>query len=186
MAAHRDRSRKDGIHAVSDPESERQYVPISEFARGRRYVQLITDLAMGEWSLETLSQTTGVSLKDLRAFEEEHANDISEVAQALSGQMQREAAGLWITKKQFRIAELQQMYEMNQDALEDIEAMDAKRAAIGWSRARKDLFKTQMDLLRQVADELGAFPQRQAQVARTGTTVHYVIETDSEDVEAMR
>jgi hypothetical protein len=141
---------------------------------------------MGEWSHESLSTATGVSREEIAAFADEHATAIAEVRQALAGQLQRETAGLWITKKQFRIAELQGMYEMNQEALEEIEEMDAKRAAIGWSRARKDLFKTQMDLLRQVADELGAFPQRAQQPARTGQTVHYVIETDAEDVEAMR
>jgi hypothetical protein len=43
-----------------------------------------------------------------------------------------------------------------------------------------------MGLLRQVADEVGAYPQRAQQPARTGSTVHYVIETEPDDLEQLR
>jgi hypothetical protein len=146
--------------------------------RGRVRLGLIRDLAMGEWDYSSLARQTGFSARDIEAFAEEHAEEIAEVSQALSGQLPMETAGLWLTKKQNRLAEYQAEIEDIEQTIEELRAN-----GVGWSRAHRDMLRIKIDLFRQAADELGAYPQRAAAPARQGSTVHYVIETD--DNEAM-
>jgi hypothetical protein len=155
---------------------------ISEF-RGFRELELVTDLAMGEWSLRELAEATGLPTSDIQEFADEHAREIVEVKAALAGQLARETAGMWIVKKQNRLAELQQMYS---EVAEVQNRFNNGPTGPTWSRSHKDMVKARLDILRHVADELGAMPQRASQPARTGSTVHYVIDTDAGDLGAMQ
>lgn len=154
-------------------------VSIADF-RGYQALQLMYDIAQADWSFRELSDATGLSVADIQQFADEHAREIEECRKSLLNQLARETAGLWITDKASRIAELQTMYE---DARGIHDALNSP--APSWSRSHKDIIKARLDILRHVADELGAMPQRAAQPARTGTTVHYVIETDAGDLEAL-
>jgi hypothetical protein len=138
------------------------------------------DIAQADFSFRDLAEATGLSVADIQAFADEHSREIDECRKSLLNQLAREAAGLWIADKASRIAELQAMYE---EAREIHAALNSPTPT--WSRSHKDIIKARLDILRHVADELGAMPQRAAQPARTGTTVHYVIETDPGDLEAL-
>lgn len=152
---------------------------ISEF-RGYQALQLMYDIAQEDWSFTELAQATGLSVADIRQFAEDHSREIEECRKSLLNQVARETAGLWITDKANRIAELQTMYE---DAAAIHAALNTPQPT--WSRSHKDIIKARLEILRHVADELGAMPQRAAQPARTGSTVHYVIETAPGDLEAL-
>ena len=154
-------------------------VSIADF-RGYQALQLCYDIAQEDWSFTELSEATGLSVSDIRQFAEEHSREIEECRKSLLNQVAREVAGLWITDKANRIAELQAMYD---DAQAIHNALNSPQPT--WSKSHKDIIKARLDILRHVADELGAMPQRAAQPARTGSTVHYVIETDAGDLEAL-
>jgi hypothetical protein len=146
---------------------------------GRARLALIRDLALGEWTHAELAAQLGLPTEDVVHFAEFHSEDISEVRAALAGQVAIETAGLWIAKKQLRIAEYQAEAERIDEFLAEL-----RQNGLKWSRSHRDMLHTKLAVFRQVADELGAYPQRSAPAARTGSTVHYVIETD--DLEAMQ
>ena len=141
--------------------------------KGHERLSLIRDLALGEFSHRELGTRAGLPTADIADFAKEYADEISEVRAALAGQLAIETAGLWITKKQNRLAEYQAEIEEIRDYLATL-----RNDNVRWSRTHKDLLKVYMDLFRQTADELGAYPQRSAAPARQGQTVHYIIETD--------
>lgn len=152
--------------------------PAPTALRGRFRLALIRDLAMGEWDTPSLARIHGLRHQDVEAFRITHQAEIQEVSAALSGTLDQGTAGLWLPKKQLRLAEYQQ-------AIEDIdEALDFLRArGIPWSREHRDLFRARLDLYRQAADELGAYPQRTQAPTRQGLPVQYIIE--SEDTGSM-
>lgn len=142
--------------------------------RGRVKLALIRDLAMGEHAYATLAQRYGLTHDQVQDFSHTYADEIGEVSQALSGHLQLETAGLWVAKKNERLAEYQQEIEDITQAINDL-----RDAGIPWSRAHRDMIRTRLDIYRQAADELGAYPQRQQAPQRQGAQVHYVIETDT-------
>jgi hypothetical protein len=144
-----------------------------ELYRGHERLRLIADLAMAEFSHRELATQNSSTLEDIAAFAKEHEKEIAEVRAALAGQLAIETAGLWITKKQNRLAEYQAEAEEIRDFLAEMRANGVR-----WSRAHRDMLKMYLDLFKQSADELGAYPQRAAPLARQGQTVHYVIETE--------
>ncbi len=148
-------------------------VQISQLYRGYEKRRLIIDLATGDSSDREIAARIGVTLRDIRAFRAEFTREIAECQQMLLGKLAEEAAGLWITSKSNRLAELQEQAEEIRTTLGDL--YDVGKY---WSRAHKDMLRTYMDILRSVAEELGAYPQRASAPARTGQAVHYVIETD--------
>lgn len=141
--------------------------------RGHERRQLIIDLAMGESTYREIAARIGFSLKDVQAFAGEHEREIAECQQMLMGKLAEEVAGLWISRKANRLAEYQDQAEEIRTTLADL--YDNGKY---WSRDHKDMLRTYLDLFRQVAEELGAYPQRASAPAWTGQTVHYVIETD--------
>jgi hypothetical protein len=144
--------------------------------RGRQRLMLISDLAMGEWSLEELATRMGLPVADIRVFAETYAHEISEVSQALAGHLSIETAGLWVTKKQHRMAEYQAEIEEIDQYIAEL-----RRNGVKWSRSHRDMLRARQDLYRQVADEVGAYPQRQAAPVRQGSSVHYIIDTEDSD-----
>jgi hypothetical protein len=153
-------------------------VPVSHLYRGRARLGLIRDLALNEWTPRELAEQIGLPTEDILAFQHEHADAIAEVRQALANNLAIETAGLWITHKQHRLAELQQAAEDIGECLTELHD-----EGINWSRSHRDMHRARLDIFRQVADELGAYPQRQQAPVRQGQTVHYIIE--SEDNEAL-
>jgi hypothetical protein len=112
----------------------------------------------------------------IRAFKSTFTHEIAEVSTALSGKLDIATAGMWVSLRQNRLAEYQQ-------AIEDInETINHLRdLGINWSRAHRDMFRARQDLYRAVADELGAYPQRQASPSQRGMAVTYVIESEDKD-----
>jgi hypothetical protein len=163
---------------VPDPQNKLG-VPVSVIYRGRRRLALIRDLALGEWTPDHIAEQIGLPADDVRAFAREHEKEIDEVRAALAGHLAIETAGLWITKKQNRIAE----YQAEAEEIDEFLAAERKNGP-DFNRLVRDAIRMKLDLFRQTAEELGAYPQRAAAPARQGSTVHYVIETD--DAEAMR
>ena len=146
--------------------------PRSRIYRGHERRRLIMDLAMGEAAHREIARREQISLADLQDFAREHEREIAEAQQVLLGKLAEEAAGLWVSNKANRIAEYQDEIEEIRDYLAEL-----RDNGIMWSRAHRDMVRAYLDLFRQVADELGAYPQRQSAPARQGQTVHYVIET---------
>lgn len=164
--------------------------PISTLYRGRLRLELIRQLAMGEWSNASIAKQIGVDAKDINDFAEHFEQDIAEVRQALAGQLAIEAAGLWISKKQNRIAELQADVDELNEVLATMREgnyipTDNDGTNLG-SRRHRAIIKSKMDLLAAVADELsprGAGTG--AGSAADPNIVHYVI--DAGDIgEALR
>jgi hypothetical protein len=147
--------------------------------RGRKRLALIRDLATAEWSDGSLASMYDMTAADIAIFRYTYAEEIAEVSNALSGTLDISTAGMWLSKKQQRLAEYQQ-------AIEDIDETIAQLRASGvtWSRAHRDLFRARLDLYRQAADELGAYPQRASAPVRQGQGVQYII--DSEDQEHLK
>jgi hypothetical protein len=130
---------------------------------------------MGEWDHPALAKKYETTPQGIQAFADYYDEEIIEVSAALSGTLSIETAGLWATRKQQRLAELQQ-------GIDDIdESLAALRESnVGWSRAHRDMFRARLDLYRQIAEELGAYPQRQTPPVHTGARVTYVIEAAEE------
>jgi hypothetical protein len=147
-------------------------ISFDELYRGHKRLELCRDLALSELSHRELAHREGVATADIAAFAQDHQTEIAEVRAALAGQLAIETAGLWISKKQNRLAEYQAEIEEIRDYLAEL-----RGAGISWSRAHRDMLKMYMDMFRQTADELGAYPQRAQAPARTGQTVHYIIDT---------
>lgn len=144
--------------------------------RGYERLQLIRDLAMGELSPKELARNYGVQDIDIRYFAEDFREEINEVRLALQGTLSIETAGLWITKKQNRLAEYQQEAEEIRSFLQAL-----RDKGFHWSRAHRDLLRSYLEILRATAEELGAYPQRSAPPQRAGTAVRYVIEVEDEE-----
>jgi hypothetical protein len=164
--------------------------PVTILNRGRLRLELIRDLAMGEWSHASIAKRLGVDTADITDFAEKYVQDISEVRSALAGQLAIEAAGLWISKKQNRIAELQADFDELNDVLVSMRAgtyrpTDNDGTNLG-SRRHRGILKSKMDLLRAVADELS--PRGAGATAGSPddpNIVHYIIEA-GDVTEALR
>jgi hypothetical protein len=141
--------------------------------RGHEKRRLIIDLATDAASYREIAKREQIGLRDLQEFAREHEREIAECQQMLMGRLAEEVAGLWVSNKANRLAEYQEEIEEIRLTLADL-----RDGGSYWSRAHRDLLRAYMDLFRQVADELGAYPQRAGAPARTGQSVHYVIETD--------
>src|ERR1043165_4636324 len=85
-------------------------VPGPPLLRGRVRLALIRDLAMGEWSYAEIGRQIGATTHEIAEFAKAEADAINEVKAALAGKLAVESAGLWISKKQNRVAELEAMY----------------------------------------------------------------------------
>lgn len=142
---------------------------------------------MGEWTNAELARQIGVPTTDVAAFAAEHADEISEVRAALAGQLAIETAGLWITKKQFRLAEIQADFEDTEETIAQLRHETAANLGVG-SRRHYNLNRMRLALLRAAAEEISG-PRRPG--PRTGdedadsNVVHYVIEADDFSVDRL-
>lgn len=132
--------------------------PITALTRGRMRLELIRDLALGEWSPASIAKRLGVDTEDIVEFAEKYANDVAEVRQAMAGQLAIEVSGLWIGKKQNRIAELQADFEELNEVLDEMRngkyhPTDNDGTNLG-SRRHRGILKSKMDILHAVSEEL--------------------------------
>jgi hypothetical protein len=155
-------------------------VHLADLYRGWSRLGLIRDLAFGEFSPAELAADIGCKVEDVLEFQSVYENEIAETRAALAGHLAIETAGLWVAKRQNRLAEIQGDLEDLGVAVEAIRSEDK----LGGQQHR-DIVKTRVTLLRAVADELspratGVKPR----VEENGNVVKYIIE-DS-DAEAMK
>lgn len=97
--------------------------------------RLIRELAQGVKGIRELAREYDVSDSSIREFRDRHLDEIHETIRDLDD----EFSGLWIAQKLNRIAELQELYEGDEDI---------------------DRVKLRVDILRKAAEELGQIPNR--------------------------
>lgn len=156
-------------------------VHLSDLYRGFPRLGLIRDLAFGEFSHAEIARTLGCKAADIAEFAAQNEEDIAEVRAALAGQLAIETAGLWIAKKQNRLAEYQSDVE---DLIEAIETLRSE-GQLG-SPKHREVLKSKTVMLKAVADELAprGVTLRQSDKSNDDkNVVHYVIEDP--DAEAM-
>src|SRR5579859_806790 len=153
-------------------------LPVTQLFRGKHRLQLIRDLAMGEWTVASLAKEYCVDSRDIADFEQQFAKEISEVRAALSGQLAIETAGLWISKRQNRLAEIQADFEEIEGVIDTIRkgeyyATDNDGSNLG-SRRHRFLVKAKIELLKAAAEELS--PRNTGLTGATDdpNVVHYV------------
>jgi hypothetical protein len=157
--------------------------------RGRARLALIRDLAMGEWSSRELADACGTDIADITRFAETFADEVTEVRAALAGRLAIETSGLWVTKKQNRLAEYQADIEDLDLVLRAMRAQaepgsedtgDIILGGLG-SRRHHSLIKSKLALFKAVADEI---EPRGRNITATrdeedSNVVRYVIEAGS-------
>lgn len=190
----------DGLHtmdgAAAKPVS-RNLDP-SQLYRGRARLALLKDLALGEWSDAAIAQSVGVPTEIITDFRLTYENEISEVRAALAGRLAVESAGLWISKRQNRLAELQQDFEdidiVIDQMRENTSAFNLKLAegTDNWkdgdafdvnmllgSRRHQNLLRSKLAILKSAADELAPSKRDKDDDANDKNVVRYVIEQDN-------
>ena len=149
---------------------------VSDRMRGRTRLALIRDLAMGEWSHRELADQLGLTAKEIAAFSEEEHEAITEVKSALAGQLAIETSGLWISKKQNRVAELEALFADNAQAIEYLRSLPITDGTGLGSRRHANLARSQLAILGAAATEYE--PRRGTPTAPDSdrNVVHYIIE----------
>lgn len=122
--------------------------------RGRTRLALIRDLAFGEWSHKELAVRTGNSPAEITAFANRYADEIIEVRAALAGRLAIETAGSWIAKKQARLAEMQGLYEDNDEVINEMRDPNAPPGNNLGSKRHFNLARLQLAILARAADEV--------------------------------
>lgn len=95
-------------------------VTLDDLCTGRTRMALIRDMALGELSDRELALRIACDLPTIKAFRALYADEITEVRGALAGQLAIETAGLWIAKRQNRVAEYQSDVEQINAAMRDL------------------------------------------------------------------
>jgi hypothetical protein len=138
---------------------------------------------MGEWTYRELAEACGCTQADIASFADTYADEITEVRAALAGRLAIESAGLWVAKKQNRLAEFQSDIEDLDSVLsamrEEQDAPSETARILGGlgSRRHHSLIRSKLALFKAVADELE--PRRTVQVhadTDDANVVRYVIE----------
>ena len=169
------RARNGGAHTESHP----GHVTITDLYRGRAMLGLIRDLALGEWTYSELAKQIGVPTIDITAFAEERAEEIQDVRAALAADVATETAGLWITNKAKRIAEIQSDFEDTQDEIAALRRPGLPANLGVGSRKHYNLNRIRLALLSAVSQELE--PRRTGPKGHdpdSENTVRYVIEAE--------
>lgn len=143
---------------------------ITKDIRGRERLDLVHELATGDLSADALAEKYDRHVQTIKQFENRNRAEIDEARRGMAG----EFSGLWITRKESRLAEYQQKYA-------DIDAMfaehnDAIRQLLETERDkhhRNRLFArllnhadinrytvTQLKILASAAEEMGHLPSR--------------------------
>ena len=81
-------------------------------------------------------------------------DEITEVRAALAGRLAIETAGIWISKKQARLAEMQGLYEDNDLVIEEMRSPHATPGNNLGSKRHFNLARLQLAILARAADEV--------------------------------
>ena len=131
----------------------------SRWANGYLRLRLIQELARGEKTHERLGEEFEVSPSTIGDFAKRYKREIEEAREDLSDVF----AGLWVARKEARLAEYQQDIEDLTDAVELLE------------EPRSKLLRVKHTALRYVAEELGHLPGR-VQLHVENAKVTYAVE----------
>ena len=121
--------------------------------RGEERIALVEALALGEETHEALASRFGRSVQAIHQFSARNSAEIATRRQALLGEVDAEAAHLWISDRVTRRAWRQKLIDDMEAALEDPDLDWRQR-----SRYNRDIAM----LLRQVDEEKGELPTRVA------------------------
>jgi hypothetical protein len=102
-----------------------EVVVLADLCYGRTRLALIRDMALGELSDRELALRIATDVPTIKAFRALYADEISEVRAALAGKLAIETAGLWISRRQNRVAEYQSDVELITQAMRDM-VLDAE------------------------------------------------------------
>lgn len=176
-----DRSRR--VEEDAEPQSSSpEPIRLQDLYSGHDQLELISTLAFGELTFAEIARNLGpdIHIADIQAFAESHPNEITEVRAALAGQLAIETAGLWISKKQNRLAEYQADVEDLNSVLEALREV----GHLG-TKQHHETIKVKISALRAAADELApkGYQLRREPDKDDKNVVHYVIEDP--DIEAM-
>jgi hypothetical protein len=138
--------------ATLDPDQyneDRRHQPLS----GRNKLYVIRALATGDPKQSVLAEMFGVGRNAITNFKDRNRRAIDEVRQAIDD----EFAGLWVARKEARLAELEWMIDILADAIEEMPDVD--------------MIRVRASLLKNVSEELGQLPPRQQVVSARVTHV---------------
>ena len=145
--------------------------------RGHARLSLMRDIAIGEKSDAVMCRTYGLTARELPRFAAEFADDIADIAQAIQRTGDAATAGLWITRRQLRLAEMQ-------SDIDDINAaISAMRenggeliVTFALAKSYQGLLRSKLGILRAAAEEIDG-PRRNVEPDEVNA-VHYIIEAD--------
>lgn len=149
------------------------------YIHGRERKQLMYDLAEGNMTIAEIAEKYGKAVNTIDKFK---ARNLDEINQLAAGAMEY-LDTLWVTRKEARVAVLQNQVERIDDALDLIDTEDiAKPSVRGETPPTPELMKIQQNALRAVSEELGQLPTR-AQLAIEKLQVEYNVRgVNPEDV----
>lgn len=136
--------------------------------KGRRRLQLISDIAMAEFTDDELATMYSVKRTDIMRFRDEFVQEVTEVRSALAGKLSIETAGLWISKKQNRMAEYQAAVETVDELIENDPLITTRRYAA--------LMRLKVTYLRAAADEMELRGKDRSRDDDSGKSVSYKID----------
>lgn len=123
--------------------------------RGYKKLELMRHLATGEHSQAYLAELYDLTESGVSAFKRRNAQEIQEIVDNIDDRF----AGMWIAKKEKRIAEYLSQVELVQDSTD----------------ADAPMLRVAQAALRAVADELGDIPNKST-VEVKAETVTYTVE----------
>lgn len=163
---------------------------VAAMYHGHQRLSLIRDIAMGEWDNKTIAERIGVEVSDVVIFASDFERDISEVRQALAGHLAIETAGLWISKKQNRLAELQRDVDDINEVIAGMRDPALPYADRLGSRKHTILLRAKIAVLTAAANELETRGKGKdspdGQEGAGKNLVHYVIEADDAMLGSLR
>lgn len=135
---------------------------------GRHRLALIREIATSDMSFAEIAARHEAGEQDILAFASRFADEIAEVKRATTGAMSLEVAGLWVTKRENRLAEIQRDLE-----LVEVKIRNMIRSKSDEPRDLAVLLRVRLEALRAAASELS----NTVDAAASDRTA-YVIETE--------
>ena len=145
------------------------------WARGRVRLALLRDLAVGE-DHKLLATTLGVTVADIRRFEQANQQEISKVVAELAGKLAADTAGLWAAKKHNRVAELQQSHEDLELVLNHLRNKGVDDGSGLGSRRHYNALRGQIAILGAIAAEMEPRRGQPTQPDGEHQPVRYIID----------
>jgi len=163
--------------AGGSPRGRSARVPASPVIRGHEFIQLCRDIAIGEKTDAQLKRAYSLSPAQIQQFAFDNADGIAEIANAIKRSTDIAMSGLWVTKKQARMAELEADIDDINNAIKELRGDDG---TVPWQivlgKEFQNTIRTKQALLRTVADEIDG-PRRQVLIPEDERKiVRYVID----------